>query len=202
MSIPQRIMNIIQTAMQRQLGQPSPIVDYGNEVPRRDWWDNLQEMITRQQMYRAANPVYIPFAPGTPTLQARNAAIQNALAEAAITGIYKGQPTWERQYQSSLLKMRRQQQAAESQAQTAKQREAESKDLADGIIADMRAGYWRFRDRPHKYNYQWHIDVAKNTGIWDRLTNEDKARVQAEANKLGQMPAQTQTTDNPWARRR
>lgn len=180
---------LAQEAQQQQAYREN-LVNYFSQLGTQDW----------QKMFQEAE--LTGYYQGKPTLSRQIQEWSKALQEANVTGHYKGQPTWERQYQSSLLKMQRQQQAAKSQAQTAKQREAESKDLADGIIADMRAGYWRFRDRPHKYNYQWHIDVAKNTGIWDRLTNEDKARVQAEANKLGQMPAQTQTTDNPWARRR
>lgn len=124
-------------------------------------------------------------------LQKETALWDKALKEAAITGYYKGWPTWEREYQTNLLGLNYLQTLGESRSNL-------SKDIADSIIADMRAGYWRFRDNPSAYNYQWHIDVAKNLGLWDQLTNADKARVQEEANRLGKGTSTTTSKSNPW----
>lgn len=49
--------------------------------PWTDWYSVLSGLLTAQSAYEKANPVYMPFAPGTPTLEAIREA--NRAAEAA-----------------------------------------------------------------------------------------------------------------------
>jgi len=46
-------------------------VRYGEEVPRKDWYDYLRDLVGAIAAHQRATPVYVPFAPGTPTLAAR-----------------------------------------------------------------------------------------------------------------------------------
>ena len=89
---------------------------YGEEVPRKNWQENLQDILSSIQSHRAKTPVYMPFPAGTKTLQARatesqiaSQTLRDALTkrqlEAELTGIdpETGQPTWQRQYQMMAL---------------------------------------------------------------------------------------------------
>jgi len=83
---------------------------YGEEVPTKTWQQNLADIMNVISAYRAQNPVYVPFEPGTKTLQARateaemaSQALRDALAEAEVTGYYKGKPTWAREYAARQL---------------------------------------------------------------------------------------------------
>lgn len=79
-------------------------------VPAKTWQEHVADLMNVISAYRAKTPVYTPFPAGTKTLQARateaemaSQALRDALAEAQITGYYKGKPTWEREYATKQL---------------------------------------------------------------------------------------------------
>lgn len=74
---------------------------YGAE-PVKGPQQYLGEMLSSIEAYRAKNPVYMPFAPGTPTMgrrqfdaQEQARAFQEEVTQAGLTGTFRGQPTLE-----------------------------------------------------------------------------------------------------------
>jgi hypothetical protein len=89
---------------------------YGEEVPRRDWQQNLEALIGAIEGHRAKQGPYQPVPAGTPTFRAQESereaqaqALRDALTQrvqvAGLTGIdpETGQSTWDRQRQGMAL---------------------------------------------------------------------------------------------------
>ena len=76
---------------------------YGEEVPRQSWQETLDSLVRGIQLHQAQNPPYVPFAPGTPTLEKQKFDWLKTAQEAELTGTYQGKPTWPRQYQEKTL---------------------------------------------------------------------------------------------------
>ncbi len=99
--------NLAQVAYNASLRANPPIYvvpdkpQYGAE-PVKGPQQYLGEMLSSIEAYRAKNPVYIPFAPGTPTMgrrqfdaQEQARAFQEEVTQAGLTGTFRGQPTLE-----------------------------------------------------------------------------------------------------------
>lgn len=99
--------NLAQVAYNASLRANPPIYvvpdrpQYGAE-PVKGPQQYLGEMLSSIEAYRAKNPVYMPFAPGTPTMgrrqfdaQEQARAFQEEVTQAGLTGTFRGQPTLE-----------------------------------------------------------------------------------------------------------
>lgn len=112
---------------------------YGEEVPRQGWQAALDSLVRAVQMHQMNNPLYIPFKPGTPTLEQQKFDWLRQAQEAELTGMYRGQPTWTRQYQAGQLDLERQRlqqqkaQQKDTQGKTKEERQAAA--LADAYAA-------------------------------------------------------------------
>lgn len=89
--IPDQLMPLV-TSQASQTSQRS--VRYGEEVPRQSWQEALDSLVRGIQLHQAQNPPYIPFAPGTPTLEQKKFDWLKQAQEAELTGMYQGKPIW------------------------------------------------------------------------------------------------------------
>ena len=74
---------------------------YGEEVPRRDWQQNLGALTGAIEGHRAKQPPYQPVPAGTPTQRRQEADQSFTLQEAGATGYYQGKPTLQREQAAS-----------------------------------------------------------------------------------------------------
>lgn len=75
-----------------QTAQAQSRVKYGEEVPRQTWQEMLDNLVRSIQMHQQLNPPYVPFAPGTPTLEKQKFDWLKTVQEAELTETYKGKP--------------------------------------------------------------------------------------------------------------
>lgn len=90
-------------------------------------------------------------------------------ADAQVLGIPKGTLTSDAAYKAASLAARSSGSGGEGNPV-----DSYSADVADTLINTMYSGY---QNHGSSYNYKWVIDVAKNKGVWNKMTESDKARV-------------------------
>ncbi|MGB9805051.1 hypothetical protein, partial [Desulfofundulus sp.] len=94
--------------MPRQNAAGTAAPRYGEEVPRQGWQAALDSLVRAVQMHQMNNPLYIPFKPGTPTVEQQKVDWLKQKEKAGLTGYYQGKPTWEREYYTRQQNLERQ----------------------------------------------------------------------------------------------